>query len=81
MNSAPTPFVKRQADRVDKGILSAEIDIEAVLDIAESAPEHDVLEILRVRDEHFSNALAGHPRMERSATTRSDSLPAGAPSA
>jgi hypothetical protein len=41
-------LVKRLADRVDNGILSAHVDVSPRLHVAEGAPEHDVFEVLGV---------------------------------
>ena len=52
VQTPPAPFVKCPADRIDDGILRTDVDVAAVVDIAQRAPQADVLEILRVRNEH-----------------------------
>src|SRR4051794_34281928 len=51
MHASPALFVERETDGIDDWILSADVEIAALGDVAERSPKDHVLEILRIGNE------------------------------
>lgn len=63
MNAAPSLLVKSLADGIHHGMLRADVDIDAGRYVLQRPPEHDVLEILRVRGEDLRAVFLSHLRL------------------
>ena len=57
--ASPPVAVEGERRRADDGIRRTDLDVRAALDVAERPPEHDVLEAVRVGDEHGCLARQG----------------------
>ncbi len=58
MHTSPAVLVKCETNRVDYWVLGTDIDIEAIFDVLERTPEHDIFKILCVGNETHVRVIA-----------------------
>ena len=58
VDAGPAALIKRLGDRVHGGLIGTDVDVEAVLEVLQGAPQANVFEVLCIRNERHGRFLS-----------------------